>query len=180
VTRYVALLRGIAPTNPNMANANLRAVCERLGLRAVQTVISSGNVIFESDTSDAAGLEESIEAAWRSELGFTSTTILRSETELEGLVESDPFAGRTHGPETYLLVTFAKHPFTVEYAFPYQPPERDYWIVGATSGELFSVTDTAASQTPDVMSWIESRLGKEISSRTWLTVNRILERMRKT
>ena len=179
MTRYVALLRGIAPTNPNMANANLRAVCEGLGLHAVQTVISSGNVIFESDTSDPAGLEESIEAAWPSELGFTSTTILRSEAELEALVESDPFAGRTHGRDTYLLVTFAKNPFTIELAFPYQPPDRDYWIVGATSGELFSVTDTAASQTPDVMSWIESRLGKEISSRTWLTVNRILERMRK-
>jgi uncharacterized protein (DUF1697 family) len=178
VTRYVALLGGIAPTNPNMANANLRAVCEGLGLHAVQTVISSGNVLFESDTSDPAGLGETIEAAWPRQLGFTSTTILRAEAELEALVESDPFAGRTHGSETYLLVTFAKHPFTVEYAFPYQPPERDYWIVGATSGELFSVTDTAGSQTPDVMSWIESRLGKEISSRTWLTVNRILERMR--
>ncbi|MBA3630747.1 MAG: DUF1697 domain-containing protein [Actinobacteria bacterium] len=40
---YVALLRGIGPSNPNMRNDRLRAVFEDLGFSNVRAVISSGN-----------------------------------------------------------------------------------------------------------------------------------------
>ena len=46
--KYVALLRGIGPGNPNMRNDKLRSVFEKLGFSNVKTVISSGNVLFES------------------------------------------------------------------------------------------------------------------------------------
>lgn len=50
---YVALLRGVTPTNPKMRNENLRGVCVGMGLSDVATVISSGNILFRSG-SDAA------------------------------------------------------------------------------------------------------------------------------
>ena len=50
--RYVALLRGIGPANPNMRNEKLRGVLEELGLANVASVISSGNLLF--DTEDGA------------------------------------------------------------------------------------------------------------------------------
>jgi uncharacterized protein (DUF1697 family) len=178
VTRYVAFLRGIAPLNPNMKNEKLREVCRDLGLENVQTIISSGNVIFDSDAPDHAELEDMIEAAWPERLGFTSTTILRTSDQIEDLATSAPFGELTHGPETYLLVTFSKHPLEVDVELPHRPPDRDYTLVGATRGELFSVTDTLNSATPDVMSWIENRFGKAVSSRTWLTVLRVRDRMR--
>jgi uncharacterized protein (DUF1697 family) len=46
MVKYVALLRGIAPTNPNMRNDKLRGVFEKLSFENVKTVISSGNVVF--------------------------------------------------------------------------------------------------------------------------------------
>jgi uncharacterized protein (DUF1697 family) len=46
MTQYVALLRGIAPSNPNMANSKLRGVA-RDRADEVQTVTSSGNLFFE-------------------------------------------------------------------------------------------------------------------------------------
>lgn len=63
MTKYVALLRGIAPTNLNMRNDKLRGVFEKLAFENVKTVISSGNVIFESPSRRAKKLEETIEAA---------------------------------------------------------------------------------------------------------------------
>ena len=44
--RYVALLRGIGPSNPNMRNERLRELFQKLGFQNVQTVISSGNVLL--------------------------------------------------------------------------------------------------------------------------------------
>jgi uncharacterized protein (DUF1697 family) len=62
-----------------MRNDKLRGVFEKLGFESVKTVISSGNVIFESPSRSAAKLEQTIEKALPEQLGFTSTTILRSQ-----------------------------------------------------------------------------------------------------
>ena len=85
--KYVALLRGIAPTNPNMRNDKLRGLFEKLGFTNVQTVISSGNVLFESSSKSAKKLEETIEKALPEQLGFTSTTIMKSKEQLLKLLE---------------------------------------------------------------------------------------------
>lgn len=161
-----------------MSNENLRAVCENLGFERVQTVISSGNIIFEVDGGGPTELETVLEESWPSRLGFESTTIVRSQDELEALVASEPFQGREHTKGTYLLTTFAKTKLDYSFDFPHQPEGKDYAFVGGTDRELFSVTDTVHGTSLDVMAWLESRFGKEISSRTWLTVFRILERMR--
>jgi uncharacterized protein (DUF1697 family) len=177
VTKYVALLRGIGPANPNMRNEKLRQVAESVGLEEVATVISSGNVVFETDRTDTLELEQTLEAAWKENLGFDSTTIIRSREELERLVEMKPFGDREHGRKSYLLVTFCKNPMEVDFEIPYSPDDRHYQIVDATAKELFTVTDTTSERTPDVMALLESRFSKEISSRTWLTVARILRKM---
>jgi uncharacterized protein (DUF1697 family) len=177
MTKYVALLRGIGPMNPAMSNANLRAVCEEVGLENVSTVISSGNVVFETDMTDKAALEATLETAWPEKLGFQSTTILRSQAELEAIVEMEPFGDLEHGPSSYLLVTFSKHPLEVDFETPYHPADRDYQVVAATAGEVFTVTDMTSGAAPDVMVWVESKFAKQLTSRTWLTVGRILKKM---
>src|SRR5688572_19557075 len=102
--KYVALLRGIGPGTPNMRNDKLRGVFEGLGFKNVQSVISSGNIIFETDAIDVKSLETKIEKQWP-RLGFNSTTIIRSQKQLQALVDADPFKGLTHGSSSYLLVT---------------------------------------------------------------------------
>lgn len=176
MTRYVAFLRGIGPSNPAMRNENLRAVGESLGFENVRTFISSGNLIFDSESDDTADLEQALEAEWPRQLGFESTTLIRSREQLGQLDELAPFGQRDHGRETYLLVTFAKTAFDIDFEIPYQPPERELLVVHATEREIFTVTDTTARATPDVMSWLEKKFGRDISSRTWLTIQRILKK----
>ncbi len=160
-----------------MRNENLRAVCSELGFSNVATVISSGNIIFETDGTDHARLETVLEEAWPARLGFDSTTIIRTQGEIEHLVEMVPFGALEHSPETYLLVTFTKHPVVVEFDLPHQPEGRDYQLIGATDRELFTVSDNTSKRPVDVMPWIDRQFGKQVSSRTWLTVARIFERM---
>ncbi|MGO1974642.1 MAG: DUF1697 domain-containing protein [Propionibacteriaceae bacterium] len=174
---YVAFLRGIGPLNPNMRNANLRRVFGDLGFRSAQTVISSGNVVFDSDTSDIQTLQSQLEEAWPTRLGFASTTIIWSADQLRRLVEADPFEGLVHGPESYLLVTFCQEPPTEQAPLPEPPATGVYRLVGLVEGTLCTVTDTTATKSPDVMAWMERHYGRRISSRTWKTVLRILAKM---
>ncbi len=93
---YVALLRGIGPTNPNMRQTKLKEFFEHLGFKNVATVISSGNVVFDSGSKSTDILEKKIEKELPEYLGFTSTTIVRSRQELETMVEENPFKSKVH------------------------------------------------------------------------------------
>jgi uncharacterized protein (DUF1697 family) len=177
MTKYVALLRGIAPTNPNMRNDKLRGVFENLGFENVKTVISSGNVIFESPSRSAKRLEETIETALPEHLGFTSTTIIRSQRQIEKLVDKNPFQGMEHSQKSSLNVTFLKKKRRTEIKFPHKIEDRDYELLGMYNGAICSVIDLTSAKTPDLMVWLEKKFGKEITTRTWKTVERILKAM---
>ena len=177
MTRYVALLRGIAPTNPNMRNDKLRGVFEKLGFENVKTVISSGNVIFESPSRSAKKLEETIESALPEQLGFTSTTIIRSQGQLQKLVDKNPFKGMGHSQKSSLNVTFLKKKRRTGIKFPHKVDNRDDELLGMYDGAICSVIDLTSARTPDLMGWLEKQFGKEITTRTWKTVERILKAM---
>ena len=153
--KYVALLRGIMPTNPNMKSEGLKNFFENLGFENVTTVIASGNVVFESNETNIQALEERIEKLLPEKLGFNSTTIIRSQDELIKLIAKNPFDGVVDEKPNYLVVTFFKDR---------QP-------------ELPTVIDLSISKTPYFMSKIEKEHGKEITTRTWKTIHRILKTM---
>lgn len=178
MTTYVALLRGIGPMNPNMRPAKLKEAFLEMGFKNVSTVISSGNVVFESGSKDAAKLETKIEKTLPKLLGFTSTTIVRSKEELESLVSKDPAKGILHGEKTYVLVTFLKQ--HSEKVHTMAKKGIGYEIAGKYEREICLVVDLTNSKTPEVMRLLEKELSKCITSRTWQTVLRIMKKMEAT
>ena len=155
MTTYVALLRGIMPMNPNMKGEKLKAVFESLGFKNVATVIASGNVVFDSAIKDTSALEAKIEKALPAQLGFTSTTMVRSSDDLTRLIKKNPFKGIKDEKPNYLVVTFFKD----------------------KKKELYTVINLEAGKTPDFMREMEKKHGKQITTRTWKTIGRILTKM---
>lgn len=173
--KYVALLRGIGPSNPNMHGAKLKAAAESAGFNNVQTLLSSGNLIFESNIKDQAKIEAELEKTWPARLGFNSLTIVRSQEQLQALVDANPYKGSRHGniSKNYLLVTFFKSP-------PKDRPPHNYYEVGGVNA-LCSTIDNSQMRTPDFMAKADRQYGKDrITSRTWLTIQRILAKMENT
>jgi uncharacterized protein (DUF1697 family) len=177
MTHYAALIRGIGPGDPKKSNDSLRGVLESLGLKNVRTVISSGNVVFESDETDSDKLEQLIESSWPRLLGFEATTIVRSQDQLQKIISTDPFNGVAHSNKTYQLVTFQKQPTKPAFDIPYQPAGKPYKVVGYHDDIIFTVTDNTLIKTSDLMLWLEKQFGKAITSRTPLTIERILKKM---
>jgi uncharacterized protein (DUF1697 family) len=175
--KHVALLRGIGPMNPNMRNEMLRGVLERLGFENVETVITTGNVVFDAEDRDVAALEARIEAAWPEQLGFQSTTIIRTAEQIARLVAWNPFGAMADTPARSLQVTFLKYEPDAALDLAGVAEGRGYSIVGVQDRSVCSVIDMTGSATPDLMRRLEQTLGKEITTRTWKTVHRILRRM---
>jgi len=179
MNRYAALLRGIMPTNPNMKNEKLRGVFEGLGFEKVATLLSSGNVVFHSTESDIPELEARIQDGLNQELGIPGGTIIRSYQELRDLLDTDPFPGLTHCRETYLTATFLKQPPPeVAEKLP-KHAEPGVRIVGynTTARVVLSVIDNTEPRTPNFMAWMEKTYTKEITTRTWLTIQKIVKKL---
>lgn len=180
MTRYAALLRGIMPSNPNMSNEKLRGVFSGLGFESVASVLASGNIVFATEETAGAELEDRIQEALNAELGIPGGTIIRDHAELRGLLDRDPFAGYTHGRETYLTVTFFKDP---EHPRAGLPPEgtdaSTTKIIGydEQARAFLSIIDNSSPNTPNFMAWLERSYGKDITTRTWLTVQRVVKKM---
>ncbi len=178
MTTYVALLRGIGPTNPNMRPAKLKGAFERMGFKNVRTVISSGNVIFSSASKNQAMLEQKIEKLLPKELGFSSTTIIRSKKEIDALLRKNPAKGLTHGTANYLLVTFLQKPSAKLRSFPRKGP--GFRVLGVFKKEVCIAINMKNTRTPELMRTAEKELGKAMTSRTWKTVERIGKKMSET
>lgn len=179
MTRYVALLRGIAPSLPNNSNAQLRAVVERLGHARVESVLASGNILFRSEQADVPELERTIQQALVDDLGIGGGTIVRELGELQALLARDPFDGLVHGRGTYLVATFLKDGHEPPSAIPDDP---DPLVRGVGFDEearaFLAVIDNGdPGRTPDFMRWLDRTYGKDITTRTWLTVQRIVTRL---
>ena len=167
MTTYVAFLRGIMPTNPNMKSARLKQAFETLGFENVKTVIASGNVIFDSGSRSIAALEKKIENGLLEQLGFFSTTIIRSKKEIQDLVETNPFAEAD--PNLYLVVSFLKNSSRLEIE-----TTNHFQVIGRTDKEVFCAIDTASNQSSNFMQRVDKIYQKQVTTRTWKTVQRVL------
>ncbi len=92
MTRYVAFLRGINVGGHTVKMDQLKKHFEELGLDNVETFIASGQVIFESDEKKPAALEEKIEKALRSKLGYEVATFVRTDAEVADIAANNPFS----------------------------------------------------------------------------------------
>ena len=115
--RYVAFLRAINVGGHTVKMNDLRAIFEAQRFERVETFISSGNVLFDSDVSDQAKLERSIERALEAELGFPVETFVRSARELSEIVVRHPFdRGRVAMGGRSVYIAFLSRPPTREAA----------------------------------------------------------------
>jgi uncharacterized protein (DUF1697 family) len=162
-----------------MTNDKLRGVFTRLGFAKVDSVLASGNIVFRSADADVATLEQRIEDALASDLGLASRTIIRAHSELRALLDSQPFPGLTHGRGTYLTATFLKDAAPAPDVIPEQPDPRTRIVrYDPVARVVLAITDNSApGKSPDLMSWLERSYGKDITTRSWLTVQRIVERI---
>jgi uncharacterized protein (DUF1697 family) len=173
MTKYAAFLRGISPLNANMRNEKLREVFERQGLEQVQTVITTGNVLFATTSTDIPTLEASIEKAFPEQLGFNSATFILSHAQLKQLAENHPFEPENKQFDQF--VAFTRQ--TVKPDFPDKVRQAGYDGVTLHDRTVYCKVDTAQADPLALLRWLEKHFDKQITTRAWKTVERVLKRL---
>lgn len=90
--RYVALFGSINVGGNRLSMAELREAFEREGIAGVETVVASGNVLFEHEERPSEGLAEMLEWIVRDRFGFRSMVVVLSAEELRDAIAANPFA----------------------------------------------------------------------------------------
>ena len=90
--RYVAILGSINVGGNRLTMAELRHALEREDFENVETVVASGNVLFDHDERPTRGLEEKLEHVLRDRFDMTSIAAVRSRNEVAEAIAGNPFA----------------------------------------------------------------------------------------
>jgi uncharacterized protein (DUF1697 family) len=92
VPKYIAFLRAINVGGHLVKMEKLRSLFEELGFANVETFIASGNVIFDTRSSNVNSLTSKVEKHLHSSLGYPVATFLRSVPEVKNIAKYEPFA----------------------------------------------------------------------------------------
>lgn len=103
MARWVALLRAINVGGRTVRMSLLRTIVEGVGCTRVETVIASGNVLFDSPSRSRLALETRLESALAAALGFEVTTMVRTPVELAVIGARAPFGILEAGVEGQTL-----------------------------------------------------------------------------
>jgi uncharacterized protein (DUF1697 family) len=135
-------------------------------------VISSGNAVFSAHAASERTLEEKCEDAFERHMKHRFLTIVRRIDYLQALIDRDPYAAFT-------LPNGAKRNVTFLRRRPEPPPQLPLRLRGA---ELLALEAREAltyyvpnKVDPAFMVLIDKTFGKEVTTRTWETVQRIVK-----
>ena len=151
--RYVAFLRGINLGGRTVKMDTLKESFEQLGFENVKTLIASGNVLFDSKEQDLISLKQKIEKKLQATFGFSIDVILRTQEQIQNLIDADPFKGKEGNPKIKLYVTFVS-----------EDPNED----------VFTVRDLDEGGTTDMMTELDKKNGKHITTRNWNTLKKLV------
>jgi len=91
--KYVAFLRAINLGSHTVKMNYLRSLFEAMGFSNAKTFIASGNVIFETASTDSSELERKIEESLQAVLGYGVATFVRTTADLTEIAGYRPFEG---------------------------------------------------------------------------------------
>lgn len=168
---HIALVRGINVGGRNrIAMADLRELAESLGFDRVQTVLQSGNLIFDSGRRTGPALEQKLEAETANQFNVSVDYVVRTAHDLQKLIDRNPFPDEAERePSRFVVVALKDAPNpknvrSLEAAI--QGPER----VRAVGKQLYIVYPKGQGRSKLTNAVIERTLGLRGTARNWNTM----------
>jgi uncharacterized protein (DUF1697 family) len=174
--RYIAFLGSINVGGNRLTMADLRYAFEREEFENIETVVASGNVLFDYEDRPTDGLEDLIGHMMADRFDIDTFAAVRNVAEVRAAIEGNPFAdGDDQKVHTLFLST---EPDPDNFAALAQVhagrgPER--LAMGPRSLYIDYVDGVGGSRLTNA--FIERRLGARGTARNMRSLRRILDKM---
>lgn len=172
---FIAMLRGVnVGGNKRIRMERLRGLCRSIGLKNPQTLMQSGNVVFDAATRGPETVRKSLEAAIEAEFGFRACVLIRQAAEMAGAISDNPFEREAVDDPSHLLVMFleaAPGADAVErLGSGHVGPEK----IAIREREAFLYYPAGIGRSKLTNAVLEKGLGVSGTARNWNTATRLL------
>jgi uncharacterized protein (DUF1697 family) len=168
---YLALLRGInVGPHKQVGMAELRDLVARLGFTDVQSLLRTGNLVFQGRSQPAAQLERLLEAETRKRLGLDTDFFIRTPDEWKEVVAANPFRKEAERDPAHLLVMFLKDAPDAGTVKALQAAVAGREVVRASGRHAYVVYPDGIGRSKLTHVLIEKKLGTRGTGRNWNTV----------
>jgi uncharacterized protein (DUF1697 family) len=178
--KQLALLRGINVGGKNkLLMLDLAGMFTQAGCGSVQTIIQSGNVIFDARGALSAQLPSLIAAQILERYGYRTPVLTRTVQQLRKVVAANPFLKAGAPEETLHVMFLADEPGANEVAGldPNRSPPDEFIVRGK---EIYLRLPNGAARSKLTNAWFDAKLKTISTARNWNTVKRLLEIMERT
>lgn len=171
---HIALLRGInVGGHKKVPMPELRSLLESLGHREVRTLVNSGNVVFvtASEATTAETVTE-LEQAIERQFGFAVSVVVRSDNEMQRIVQDNPFPHLAELPKQ-LHVSFLAAPLSPEQVLMLDALDvgaDEFRIVGPNI--YLSLPNMMSGASKELMGF-DRKLKVIATNRNWNTVTKL-------
>lgn len=177
MTRYVALFGSINVGGNRVTMADLRWAFEREGLTGLETVVASGNLLFDYDERPLDGLEDLFAHVMLERFEIRSFVAVRDRAAIAQAVEGNPFTGI--GKDNLVHTLFLERQ-PDQAAFDKLAADQamrglEKLAIGERSIYIDFVSSVAESKLTSA--FIERRLGCRGTARNVRSIARILSKM---
>ena len=174
--RYIAFLRAINVGGRTVKMQELRAIFESLDFERVETVIASGNVVFDSDGTGGRGLESRIERGLAEALGYEVGTFVRTTRELVSVQENQPFAAADLVPGAVVYALFLRKAPTAAMRREIEALKTDNDEARVAAREVYWLRRERGKESDLFATRLGKVLGSETTARNMNTVRRIVDK----
>ncbi len=176
--KYVAFLRGInVGGHHKVPMADLKKELKELGFENIITILNSGNIIFDAKADRLEQIEESVSAHLENHFGFPVPTIVRKAETIEKLFSDDPFKGIEVTKDIRLYISLLQKDTDPNFKTPWSSPDESFKVLSKQDKDILSVLDLSVTKTPKAMGALEKIFGKNITTRNWKTIVRIMKKL---
>ncbi len=170
---HVALLRAINLGGRTVVKmADLKALFERNGARAVRTILASGNVLYAADDPTACAAR--VSAALSKAQGRAVPIIVRSLAQVRALVAAKPYGAAMPSAGTTWYVSFLDAMPGAVHALPHVVPTRDVTYLKLVGLELCATVTPLPGKTSVENFKVEQLFKVSATVRNWNTVLRLI------
>jgi len=176
VTTYIALLRAINVGGKNLISmVELRKMLEGLGYSHVQSLLQSGNVVFQSEKKKPSDVETQLEDETKKRFGVSVDYMVRDHAELQAIVKANPFMKFAKEYPAYMHVLFLKSNAAKGAQDALRLAIKGREVVAVNGNVVYAQYPDGAGVSKLTNAVLEKHLGTRATGRNWNTVNKILQ-----
>ena len=175
--KCVAFLRALNAGGTSAITMDyLRTIFEAENFTRVETYLETGNVIFDGDAEDLAGLERVVEQMLSDALGYDVATFIRTDAEVRNIAKHKPFMTATMKTATALNVALFKDTLddkATRALTALRTPSDSFHVNGR---ELYWLSHTRASESSISNAVFEITVGRPSALRGINTLRQLAQK----